>query len=36
MKLLFDQNLARSLVSRLSDLFPGSIHVKGRPGASSR
>ncbi len=28
MKLLFDQNLARSLVSRLSDLFPGSIHVK--------
>lgn len=28
MKLLFDQNLARSLVERLSDLFPGSAHVR--------
>ena len=28
MKLLFDQNLSSTLVSRLSDLFPGSIHVK--------
>jgi len=28
MKLLFDQNLSSALVSRLSDLFPESIHVK--------
>lgn len=28
MKLLFDQNLSRALVSRLSDLFPESTHVK--------
>jgi predicted nuclease of predicted toxin-antitoxin system len=28
MKLLFDQNLASSLVSRLSDLYPGSSHVR--------
>lgn len=27
MKILFDQNLSRTLVSRLSDLFPQSIHV---------
>lgn len=27
MKLLFDENLSRSLVSRLQDLFPGSNHV---------
>ena len=27
MKLLFDENLARELVSRLADLFPGSRHV---------
>ena len=27
MKLLFDQNLARSLVGRLADLFPDSLHV---------
>ena len=28
MKLLFDQNLSRDLVRRLSDLFPQSVHVK--------
>jgi predicted nuclease of predicted toxin-antitoxin system len=28
MKLLFDQNLPRSLVERLSDLFPSSAHVR--------
>ncbi|HLP25724.1 MAG TPA: DUF5615 family PIN-like protein [Acidobacteriota bacterium] len=28
MKLLFDQNLPRSLVERLSDLFPSSTHVR--------
>ncbi|OUC15280.1 MAG: hypothetical protein B0A82_07985 [Alkalinema sp. CACIAM 70d] len=28
MKLLFDQNLSRKLVSRLGDLFPGSSHVQ--------
>jgi predicted nuclease of predicted toxin-antitoxin system len=28
MKLLFDQNLSDTLVSRLSDLFPHSAHVK--------
>jgi predicted nuclease of predicted toxin-antitoxin system len=27
MKLLFDENLSRSLVTRLTDLFPGSDHV---------
>ncbi len=27
MKLLIDENLLRRLVARLSDLFPGSIHV---------
>lgn len=27
MKLLFDENISRSLVSRLQDLFPGSDHV---------
>ena len=27
MKLLFDENPSRKLVSRLSDLFPGSMHV---------
>ena len=27
MKLLFDENLSRRLVTRLSELFPGSIHV---------
>ncbi len=27
MKLLFDENLSRKLVDRLSDLFPGSTHV---------
>jgi predicted nuclease of predicted toxin-antitoxin system len=26
-KLLFDENLSRKLVERLSDLFPGSTHV---------
>jgi len=29
MKLLFDQNLSSSLVRRLADLFPGSVHVSG-------
>ncbi|MBI2510885.1 MAG: DUF5615 family PIN-like protein [Opitutae bacterium] len=28
MKLLFDQNLPRSLVERLADLFPASAHVR--------
>ena len=28
MKLLFDQNLAPSLVARLAKLFPGSMHVR--------
>ncbi len=28
MKLLFDQNLSSALVGRLSDLYPGSTHVK--------
>jgi predicted nuclease of predicted toxin-antitoxin system len=28
MKLLFDQNLSSALVSRLSDLYPESTHVK--------
>ena len=28
MKLLFDQNLSIALVGKLSDLFPGSVHVK--------
>ena len=28
MKLLFDQNLSSALVGQLSDLYPGSTHVK--------
>lgn len=28
MKLLFDQNLSRKLVTRLADLFPDSSHVQ--------
>lgn len=28
MKLLFDQNLSRKLVSRLSDIFPNASHVQ--------
>jgi predicted nuclease of predicted toxin-antitoxin system len=28
MKLLFDENLSPKLVSRLSDLFPDSLHVR--------
>ncbi|HJT65302.1 MAG TPA: DUF5615 family PIN-like protein [Pyrinomonadaceae bacterium] len=28
MKLLFDQNLSYSLVARLADLFPESLHVR--------
>ncbi|MEA5508620.1 DUF5615 family PIN-like protein [Crocosphaera sp. UHCC 0190] len=28
MKLLFDQNLSRKLVSRLADIFPNSSHVQ--------
>jgi predicted nuclease of predicted toxin-antitoxin system len=27
MRLLFDQNLSHKLVDRLSDIFPGSVHV---------
>ena len=27
MKLLFDENLSRTLVARLQDIFPGSNHV---------
>ena len=27
MKLLFDENLSRKLVSRLAELYPGSAHV---------
>lgn len=27
MKLLFDQNLSRKLVSKLSDIFPNSSHI---------
>ncbi len=29
MRLLFDQNLAASLVQRLADVYPGSQHVRG-------
>ncbi len=35
MKLLFDENLSYKLVERLSDLFPGSIHVRDAGLASS-
>ena len=28
MKLLFDQNLSRKLVSKLSDIFPNSSHIQ--------
>ena len=28
MKLLFDQNLSRKLISRLFDLFPNSSHIQ--------
>ena len=28
MKLLLDQNLSDRIISRISDLFPGSTHVK--------
>lgn len=28
MKLLFDQNLSRKLVTRLADIFPNSSHVQ--------
>ena len=28
MKLLFDQNLSRKLVTQLADVFPGSSHVQ--------
>lgn len=28
MKLLFDQNLSYKLIDKLSDVFPGSSHVK--------
>ena len=28
MKLLFDENLSPRLVSDLSDIFPGSVHVR--------
>ena len=38
MKLLFDENLSRKLVSKLAGLFPGSTHValEGLGGASDR
>ncbi|MDP2957785.1 MAG: DUF5615 family PIN-like protein [Longimicrobiales bacterium] len=38
MKLLFDQNLAPRLVRTLSDIFPGSMHVRdlGMTEASDR
>jgi predicted nuclease of predicted toxin-antitoxin system len=38
MKLLFDHNLSRRLVSRLADVFPGSQHVAlvGMESASDR
>jgi len=26
-KLLFDENLSRKLIARLSELYPGSVHV---------
>ncbi len=29
MKLLIDHNLSFRLVARLTDLFPGSVHVRG-------
>jgi predicted nuclease of predicted toxin-antitoxin system len=35
MKLLFDQNLAGSLVQRVADLFPDSIHVNALGMAES-
>ncbi|WP_348535441.1 DUF5615 family PIN-like protein [Komarekiella delphini-convector] len=28
MKLLFDQNLSRKLVTRLADIFPNASHVQ--------
>lgn len=28
MKLLFDQNISSKLVQKLSDLFPGSVHIR--------
>lgn len=28
LKLLFDQNLSHRLLSRLADVFPGSVHVR--------
>lgn len=28
MKLLFDANISHKLVERLSDLFPGSVHIR--------
>ncbi len=31
MKLLFDANLSPRLVSQLSDLFPGSVHLFDQP-----
>ncbi|MFA6289264.1 MAG: DUF5615 family PIN-like protein [Opitutaceae bacterium] len=36
MRLLFDENLSPSLVTRLASVFPGSVHVRdtglrGRP-----
>jgi predicted nuclease of predicted toxin-antitoxin system len=34
MKLLFDENLSRSLVADLADLFPGSAHVIALLGQS--
>ena len=36
MRLLFDENLSEALLPLLSDLYPGSLHVRsiGRGGAS--
>jgi predicted nuclease of predicted toxin-antitoxin system len=35
MKLLFDQNLSHRLVAALSDLYPGSVHVREEGLASA-
>jgi predicted nuclease of predicted toxin-antitoxin system len=36
LKLLFDQNLSRKLVSRLADIFPNSSHVQFHELADGR
>lgn len=35
MKLLFDANLSPKLAARLSDLFPGSSHVRQEPACGT-